>query len=130
MSPYIVTAKRRWDDAATNTGGFSVESRLAVATLDEARAFVGNEIADVAANTNRLYPALDKQHRELSESGGTVGPFPDGTVIEVAPTTTDALREAVEISGYGSWPDCDPSDDEIIYAYNAAQNFAGGRGRE
>jgi hypothetical protein len=63
----------------------------------------------------------------LPESGGTVGPLPDGTVIEVAPIAEHALREAVRPVLAERGPEYD-SDDwltmplaGIIDVYSAAQ---------
>jgi hypothetical protein len=79
--PYVITTKRpcyRDDDCAMyacscrNTG-WRV-SRRAVATLDETMDYLC-ELVLFAGDADAPLP--------VDESGGTVGPLPDGTVIEV-----------------------------------------------
>lgn len=66
----------------------ATESRLAVATLDEARIGASMEVrqAELRADEQGIgtpwHDAEDACY-DLPESGGTVGPLPDGTVIEV-----------------------------------------------
>jgi len=82
-----VAAQRACDLRISNAHDLCTErdsavSRTAVATLDEARAYLtdGTYIFDGPGLSDHL-AAL----RELPESGGTIGPLPDGTVIEVRP---------------------------------------------
>jgi hypothetical protein len=58
--------------------------------------------------------------RTLDEAGGTVGPLPDGTVIEVAPATWRdlAAQASLDIAWVAS---ADTDEAEIIDAYNAEQ---------
>jgi hypothetical protein len=85
--PYIVTTKQRvpnWDGVgdAPLMRGF----RRAVATLEEARqSCVRALYAANAPQGDVSGPRLWTAAYELPESGGTVGPLPDGTVIEVEP---------------------------------------------
>ena len=94
--PFIVTTKRPlsctcWGRVeaemcrACRKGGKDV-SRRAVATLEEARQIVLDFLEfDIAAEQVDA-DMMDAQYRyaeALPESGGTVGPLPDGTVIEV-----------------------------------------------
>jgi hypothetical protein len=52
---------------------------MAVATLEEARRVVGRAcLGSTSLNLENI-----EQARTLPDSGGTVGPLPDGTVIEV-----------------------------------------------
>jgi hypothetical protein len=92
--------------------------RHAVATLDEAREAVASEY--------RIEFPDGRTARDLiTEQGGTVGPLPDGTTIEVEPTTyvnlanaaamPAARRAYVTSPGYGSG---EPYAAEIITAYN------------
>lgn len=69
----------------------------AVATLDEAR----EAVQDIAAEVTSSHPyALDAEptwpERDalaIPEHGGTVGPLPDGTVIEVRQVSWDELAK-------------------------------------
>lgn len=58
-------------------------SQIAVATLDEAR----ERIVRIVAGTSRSQAVLDDARwtyaDPLPDEGGTVGPLPDGTVMEV-----------------------------------------------
>jgi hypothetical protein len=93
-----------------------IVSRRAVATLEEAQRAAA-EITLPYALT--VQPAEDKAMSAacsaITESGGTVGPLPDGTVIEVEPTTLARLCADLyeDLSDYG--------DDEPIKRWNAKQ---------
>lgn len=122
MTPYIVTTKRRWADAASNTAGTQLASRRAVATLEETRE-VADDAVFAAFDRDRKRPgdelpppymALSIDARDLPESGGTVGPLPDGTVIEVERTGWTDLLMAAHITG--------GSDAQILDAFNARQS--------
>ena len=92
--PYIVTTKRPlsctcWGRVeakmcrACRKGGKDV-SRRAVATLDDARLAARTVVVDSAlaqGTTAGTTDAYDSAFA-LPESGGTVGPLPDGTVID------------------------------------------------
>lgn len=84
MSPYLVTTRRCAENERVAVRAEAL-SRRAVATLEEARDWAmnaaytgGREPVDVAAAN-----AVADQAANLSEFGGTVGPLPDGIVIEV-----------------------------------------------
>lgn len=130
--PYVITrslqqAASRMPDA-TQAG--KVVSRHAVATLAEARDYALTIVlrAERDHDDGRWagkYSELDEAARTLSESGGTVGPLPDGTVLEVKPTlswggrpigTAQWLREE---RGWTLPRGVD--DDGAMAAYNAAQ---------
>jgi hypothetical protein len=97
-----------------------VLSRLAVATLDEAR--------DVAAATVQLTWPGDSAPRDprigdaelaaerLPKQGGTIGPLPDGTVIEVERTGYAELWRLI-----GRPEEIKYHNDKVLVAYNAAQ---------
>lgn len=70
--PYIVRTQR---------AGHPPWNRTAVADLDEARAVARTDAGDCGATgpDDQVNVAI----LDLSESGGTVGPLPDGYVIEV-----------------------------------------------
>ena len=96
--PYIITIAPRADHAPERNGDLDREShdgcdicaqqradthRTAVATLDEART-----AAYFACDAAKPYEDPFKDAAcDLPESGGSVGPLPDGTVIEVRPVT-------------------------------------------
>jgi hypothetical protein len=97
MSPYIVTTKYPHDRPALMGSIPRRESRRAVATLEEAHEHV-SDIIDAHGSGGRAWA--------WHESGGTVGPLPDGTLIEV---------EAVK------WSDSE-AQRRILDAYNARQS--------
>lgn len=88
-------------------GCATVTTRRAFATLNEAMRDV---IAEYEAATGKPVPP----RFGLFASGGTVGPLPDGTVIEVE--RVDWPRLAGGIDGGAYMPEA-----EIIAAFNAAQ---------
>jgi hypothetical protein len=125
--PYIVTTKR---PAELPHGGHPDDygypqhvSRRAVATLET------DELFRVLFDGNRSQnnARVVAQIRSLPESGGTVGPLPDGTVIKVERATWQYLVDRL-------YPEFGPSDvrnaeqgDEtaqahILDAYNARQS--------
>lgn len=82
-----------------HSGIKAATTRRAVATLEEARAIARETVPRVFSP---FIPA----------SGCTIGPLPDGTVIEVEPTTWYKLAEAVGMAS-------NPFNTEILDAYNA-----------
>jgi hypothetical protein len=76
--PYIITtrqvAKPPNERLAVST---LIHSRRAVATLEEARERAYIEMAERGHAIDNVVPPI------IDESGGTIGPLPDGTVIEV-----------------------------------------------
>ena len=80
--PYIITtspaSQQRRHCADTEV------PRRAVATLDEARDYTFN------ARVNE-----DAQDEPLPADGGSIGPLPDGTTIEVAPVDWADLRRSL-----------------------------------
>jgi hypothetical protein len=113
--PYIVTTKQRvpnWDGVgdAPLMRGF----RRAVATLEKARDTIREQ-------TGYFYDG------KLPESGGTVGPLPDGTEIEVERMTWFALaavassvRITVQMADRAAKGDV-ADQRRICDAYNARQ---------
>lgn len=139
MAPYIITTR-------VDTPVRSLECRRAVATLEEVRNLPEVEGWDTARCTacghfrdehaSGWCAGCDNGGREpicrewkpdplaepflaLPESGGTVGPFPDGTVIEVAPAQPGELRRACPLIFSSDWVRM--SDHERVAAYNAAK---------
>jgi hypothetical protein len=97
--PYVVTTKRPCPACTHGPAGGGEHrpesvSRRAVATLEEAHC-VAYDIAEPGPRGER------HNHQAallLPESGGTVGPLPGGTVIEVKPVEWYWLYDK---SGYG-----------------------------
>jgi hypothetical protein len=90
-------------------------TRTAVATLDEARDDV---IARIECAENPDGPRLDSEWERahgMDESGGTVGPLPDGTVIEVRRVEWATLNGE---HGYTLHPSTQMAE-RILAAYNA-----------
>lgn len=95
--PFIVTTKRPLMDPPLRSDGFEVASRRAVATLEEARDAIRKFMEDRFTYGRRYFPDADA----LIDSGGTVGPLPDGTVIEVKPSTWLQLAIAAGMRAAG-----------------------------
>jgi hypothetical protein len=84
MSPYIVTTRQPAKvDHDEERAEREHVSRRAVATLEEARDFIYSLCAETDVDDERIADDIDR----LPESGGSVGPLPDGAVIEVEQTT-------------------------------------------
>lgn len=109
--PYIITTSEPFDaEKHVHRPAFS---RRAVVTLDEAREATTAIIVD---GPNRY--GTDAQILEsyvLPEQGGTIGPLPDGTVIEVGRVEWGDLTE------YAVTRDPDALAATLIDAYNTAQ---------
>jgi hypothetical protein len=89
--PYIVTTKRVSATRTTPPNDNDLLSRRAVATLEGARTSAEES---VKAHAVGLIGQWRRQAESLPESGGTIGPLPDGTVIEVERVTWhDIARE-------------------------------------
>jgi hypothetical protein len=96
--PFIVTTKRPYKRAEVQVlrargehgpiANMRIVSRRAVATLEEARSVCRGTVHETHVNG----APVDEpwvQTDALRESGGTVGPLPDGTVIKVEPQADD-----------------------------------------
>jgi hypothetical protein len=90
VSPYIVTTKRRGYMGLGLVRSPRVVSRRAVATLEEANEAVHRIVHDLPGKWQITTLA---KCTPLPDSGGTVGPLPDGTVIEVEQISWDDLRD-------------------------------------
>lgn len=128
MSPYIVTTKRQCPACVhgPNAGGEhrpESVSRRAVATLEEAIAKALEITLPYALVTQPADDeALQLQCHALSESGGSVGPFPDGSLSEVARVKWDTIIAGCPPEDWEDLADTDLSSDaEVIAAYNARQ---------
>jgi hypothetical protein len=98
--PYIITTQGQ---------------RVAVATLPEAREAVSRALWRNGAEPDsyRLVEQFDK----FDASGGTVGPLPDGTVVEVEHVEWSRLREDIGQTGIDRALD-DTDHDDILNAFN------------
>lgn len=109
--PYVITTSQPVTKPVIGGTYLCPMSRRAVGTLDEARVITGDELRQRLHHTHPKILA----HLAIPESGGTVGPLPDGTVIEVEPTEWGELVHAGRL-------DRDADDERLIIdAYNAAQ---------
>lgn len=92
--PYIITTTDPQHVCLSMPERCGVEpivTRRAVATLDEARDWGADIVQDRANNFSESaqvqsdygYLAAVNAALDIDESGGTIGPLPDGTVIEV-----------------------------------------------
>jgi hypothetical protein len=108
--PYIVTTKRTvpTDLGRDEVADAGVLSRRAVATL-EAILQYGSDQGWRRATVRAV--------ASFPESGGTVGPLPDGTVIEVEPIAFSRLYD--EVFTVGVDPPTTPT--KLCDAYNARQ---------
>jgi hypothetical protein len=140
--PYIVTTKQadgcihcgatsnlRWAGSFGGVAEYVCATDVcarrgrAVATLEEARdcaALVGlGAMANDPPDSALLRQTIMLR---ITEQGGTIGPLPDGTVIEVEPTTWEALDDATGAPHHRFYPlDESARHAEIIDAYNARE---------
>jgi hypothetical protein len=108
--PYIIETKTPARDRILGKQWHHVDY-TAVATLDEARSHAGA----LCDHWNADYQPFEREARRLPESGGTIGPLPDGTVIEVRQVSRN------ELSAEGGYPTpYFKSTDALIAAFNAA----------
>jgi len=106
--PYIITTYERGEVYGT-PNAVKTKSRVAVATLEEAR----EKVSDLCKIPTEHPP---RQILEaIDEKGGTIGPLPDGTIVEAVWVSWSAL-------GYehGNSANAETRR-EYIAAYNAAQ---------
>ena len=89
--------------------GFAGYPRIAVATLEEAK-----RAADRIVGVNPVR-ALG-QINDLPADGGTIGPLPDGTVIEVRPVSAAELARLAGCTPHAFDPD---GVEPLLDAFNA-----------
>jgi hypothetical protein len=107
--PYIITTTERSECWDRRTGATITQAtRRAVATLDEAQYALDLAIEEHGGSID-AYPDISKARH------GTVGPLPDGTVIEVELVDWSHIWNAVAPLADGLYA-------EAIDAYNAAQS--------
>jgi predicted TIM-barrel enzyme len=128
--PFIITKKQPQsvvEDAQSDPNfiiterTFRVLEERAVVTLEEAQKLClktvqtwVRQFGDAKFMTSADVAILAVNN--LTESGGTVGPLPDGTVIEVEP---ERLIGIGAMAGLSPGEMCDMPDAEIIAAFNA-----------
>jgi len=112
--PYVITTHRHLDDPTAEflPGALPGVSRRAVATLKEAIKSINDEIYH---QEGELRADQSMMIDDLPEAGGSVGPLPDGTEIEVE-RPTGIEREQLRLRA-GLSPRC--TDQEWADAYNA-----------
>lgn len=99
--PYIITTTRPLTSRQRHAMESATRTRRAVATFDEARGEVIRHITTPFA-------------WDLALDGGTIGPLPDGTVIEVRHVDWIAMRKLA-----GSLPVRTHNKPAVLDAYNA-----------
>lgn len=107
--PYIITVNQ--------PGCLPESDPTAVATIEEARETAREEVARYSGEMPRTWPtpiaAYVGEAERLPEHGGTVGPLPDGYVIDVRRVTWDELAKLAQ------WPEGRSSVPALILdAYN------------
>jgi hypothetical protein len=122
--PYVITTTAGTGDGyPCNTPSGFAEIRRAVATLDEALEYAHSLVPDDEHfDHNNRHAAIDS----LGNHGGTVGPLPDGTTIQVEKVGWLDLSRSARIPD--GWADHgEPTElrqRSIIDAYNAAQEVS------
>ncbi len=111
--PYIITTTKHLNDPS---GGVDQTARRAVAALDEAWSHVFGAVQKFEIWSD----GEDRIRRLIPESGGTVGPLPDGTVIEVARIGWKDLRSGAALGPKAVANEAEAIT-EAVADYNAAQ---------
>lgn len=109
--PYIITTDSPDERLALRGTGIT---RRAVATLDEARARIRNIVVESGRPGGTTADPI-------TPTGGTVGPLPDGTVIEVRAVTPYELWREAGRPASASRTHAPPDVAVSVDAYNAAQ---------
>lgn len=109
--PYIITEYRNgpWPHTSHQR---DIRSQHAVATLKGVYPATALNISETCyhPSTRRKF---QRRLAALPESGGTIGPLPDGTLIEVEQVSSKELRQR---AGFGLTPK------EIVDAFNATHD--------
>lgn len=119
--PFIVEARREnLPDVVSGERDAVIVSRLAVGTLEEARAHAkGLVTLNRSAFYSAAFDLAMAQIDALSESGGTIT-LPDGQVVEVEPVTRQFLWLAIAGFAHGYRPEeLAQQDDKLCSAFNA-----------
>jgi hypothetical protein len=133
--PYVITTTDPHHGTALHGLATSppdpTTTTLAVATLDEETL----RQRCLRAQPSMIFSAEMKEQirRVVAESGGSVGPLPDGTLIEVDEVTCKALFDALPESDrarllnlYGNslWAESPENAAILVHNFNAAQAVA------
>jgi hypothetical protein len=103
--PYITTSRKcHASDGECECLYAESKTLLATDTLGKAQAkaddivaeFFYREYADCEELLPRTYYDLSQKARELPESGGMIGPLPDGTLIEVYRVSWSELERIID----------------------------------
>ena len=103
--PYIITTVTPSGWRSPDVfDGVTRTARIAVATLNEAREAAWSECERLAADAPASQATL-AQCEDVPESGGTIGPLPDDTVIAVEQVNWIKLAEMAGYTGSleGRW---------------------------
>jgi hypothetical protein len=125
MSPYIITMKQECDQPACERVEPCDAERSGWCAHPHSDDGFGNRTPlsrRVVATHYDVWDAVPAEARKhlvgMNPSGGTIGPLPDGTVIEVAPVGLEVIAGYVTDAGHDI---TDWSDDSIIATFNADQ---------
>lgn len=119
--PFIVTHRANIGVDYDGKESWVVDSRRAFASLEDAREHAWTTIHQIDASRVSL-SATRMKWAQLPETGGTVE-LPDGTVLEVEPTTIVALGRAAGLPGpTGGYDPSQPTSARtVLEAFNAKQ---------
>lgn len=124
--PYIITPCPRGCRAE------DMEHRTAVATLDDARQASWQIVEDQSLSSGPSYGSEDeamatfRAAHKMSEHGGTIGPLPDGYVIDVQCVTWTELAALAEPDAPSAQYSQAVTNDEILTTFNARSQPARG----
>ena len=123
--PYVITTTADDPHVGVPMGERVTVARRAVATLDDARDAVASYVGDYDAgsfNAHCRADDIESQVAAVAGSGGTIGPLPDGTVIEVQRVCWGWIIGCAEDLGIDTDAVyADHGDIGIMDAYNAGQ---------
>jgi hypothetical protein len=127
--PYVITIRTAFNDPRLACCGrdaadcdcespVEFPTRTAVATLEEARAAAFRTVTDTPGYASCIgFPTDAAIATALTADGGTIGPLPDGTMIDVRPADWELLRH---LSGnLDRYSLLDPIHPQILAAFNA-----------
>jgi hypothetical protein len=117
--PYIVTTK--YPIKPLGASGIPFDTRTAVATLNEARGYVNRSLDGHGSHERGSLRTFAITACRLPTRGGTVGPLPDGTVIEVRKAAWAELAENLHADTN------EMTCGEVLDLFNAQGAVASGR---
>lgn len=119
--PYIIAITRPGKHLSGMDEAEYAPSRRAVATLGEARTIAYDAIEERVAPIPDGVAGFTRSVDHLSEPGGTVGPLPDGTVIQVEPTTVSDIADTFSMDTFNAMNHDGASEADWIDAFNARE---------